>query len=364
MKTNLTSHLRIIWAIAAKDIREALVNRTTLAIIVGVAVLVLSNSALPLLTSLRSAPTAVVYDPGRSTLVRALAVRDDLRIGFTRSEDEMLATVGGSAELVLGLVIPEGFTQAPEGGAGYTLAGAVPHWARDEAVADLVAVWEQALTEASWQPVDIDVTGGATYPTHEEPGLAGMVVTGFTVALLTIGLAMVPHLLMEERETHTFETLMVSPARYGQIVAGKALAGLTYGMTAGIVVLLLNARWIVSWWVVLLAIVLGSAFAVALGLLLGVVFRSSGALAAWASVLLALLLLPALVLGFGDTGFPAWIQAALKWLPSVAVTDLAWGALLRSPADAALARPIALLVGSTLALFILVTWRIRREGQR
>jgi len=65
--------IRIIWAIALKDIVDAIKNRTTLTIILGTALLMLSSQALPFLLQFQDLPKAYAYDPGESANIEVLA---------------------------------------------------------------------------------------------------------------------------------------------------------------------------------------------------------------------------------------------------------------------------------------------------
>ena len=59
-----------------------------------------------------------------------------------------------------------------------------------------------------------------------------MIATVLVIVLATIGGFMVPYLILEEKQTHTMEVLLVSPASVSQIGTGKALAGLFYCLAA------------------------------------------------------------------------------------------------------------------------------------
>jgi hypothetical protein len=49
VKDRLRANLRILWAIASKDITDAIQNKTTLSIMLGVGLMMLTGMALPLL---------------------------------------------------------------------------------------------------------------------------------------------------------------------------------------------------------------------------------------------------------------------------------------------------------------------------
>jgi ABC-type Na+ efflux pump permease subunit len=95
------------------------------------------------------------------------------------------------------------------------------------------------------------------------------------VAVVVVGMSFVPYLIAEERETRTLQVLLVSPASIGQVVAGKALAGAAYCLTGGGVVIALNYLYVVHWEVILASILCGTALAVALGLLLGILIAAT-----------------------------------------------------------------------------------------
>ena len=67
-----------------------------------------------------------------------------------------------------------------------------------------------------------------------------MISLSLAVVIITIGIILVPFLMIEEKENHTIEALMVSPAIYSQIVIGKAIAGTFYCLVAAAIVLLVN----------------------------------------------------------------------------------------------------------------------------
>ena len=56
----LTGHLRIIWAIAAKDMVDAVKNRMTLSVIVGIGMMMLTGQAFPFLLRLSNISQVVV----------------------------------------------------------------------------------------------------------------------------------------------------------------------------------------------------------------------------------------------------------------------------------------------------------------
>src|SRR5207302_3695283 len=64
-------------------------------------------------------------------------------------------------------------------------------------------------------------------------------VTAFLVSFL-VGTSLVPGMLAEEKEKKTLRMLMVSPASFSDVIAGKLLVGLAYQLLLSGVVLTIN----------------------------------------------------------------------------------------------------------------------------
>jgi len=363
MKPTVKERLRIVGAIAAKDIVDAVKNRTTLSIIIGTLTLLLSSMALPFLGSLNRAPTALAYDPGSSTLVRAMTTREEFRLRLVSSMEDLAEAIAGAPELRLGLIIPEDFAVATGLDGAVEIRGLAPHWAKPAAVLDLVTLFERELSEASWQDVHI-VLSEPIYPAPTHVGQHSMTANTIAIATLTLGLALVPGLLTEEKETHTLESLLVSPARYGEIIAGKAIVGALYGAVAAALAVGVNGKWFIHGWLVVLAVGLGILFTVTVGTLLGLLIDNANTTNVWMGLVLMLLLMPALIgtlLGSGSDGV---VQTIIEWIPTSAISRLL---------ALAMSQPVhfgdwwldALRLISSIAVLVpLVVWRVRRLDER
>jgi ABC-2 type transport system permease protein len=349
---------RIIRAIAAKDVVDAVRNKTLQGIAIGVLLLVLSGRALPLLASRSSSHAVIVYDEGQSRLVAALQKRDELRVSKARSLQEMKDAVSGASVAVLGLHLPAGLDQALEEGKPPLLQATAVHWAGQKDVAEIERAVERALGEVAGQPVEISVAGQPLYPDPESSQFTGLVAGLIVMVVAVIGMAFVPYLVVEEKETRTLQALLVSPASIGQVVAGKALAGAVYCLAGGGAAIALNSLYVVHWEAVLLSILCGTALAVALGLLLGVLFGLPQQASAAGALLMGVLVVATFVADMAD--LPAALLAVLRWVPTVAMAH----ALRLSFAERAPAGWLAADLGAVLAaaavVYALVAWRIAR----
>ena len=353
------SGLRIVQVIAAKDIREALKNKLFISIMLGVAVMMATNLVLPLLLD-SSKPTAVVYDQGRSTIVRALTGRDDFQLYLVDSLEDMQQAVSEASTTRIGLVLPEDFDQRAGSDEIIPIDGYYAHWADQEKIASWTAVLEEQLGVASWGTIQIEMNEAPLYPSTDAGGNPRMTALLLSVVILTLGAALVPLLIVEEKEAHTFEALRVSPASLGQMVAGKALAGGFYCLLAALVVFLFNLSIFVHWWAALLATVLYIAFVVALGLLLGTIADNPTTTGVWGAVVLILLMIPPIATLFAQASWPAFLRSLLAWAPTAVIVDLLKASMAATIPPALLWSNLAALAAATALFYLLVVWRVQR----
>ncbi len=355
---------RIVWAIAGKDMRDALQNKLVISIILGSMLMVVTNSVLPLLLRLRDKPAALAYDQGRSTLLRGLTSQDDYILGVSDTLQELEQHVVELPMSPIGLIIPSDFDQKAGKDEVIEIEAYAAHWADPDNVAQTVAFFEQTLSQASWSRVQIRLADGRLYPTLETGGQPMTISLLLAVGLLTIGIALIPLLMVEEKESHTFEALLVSPASHLQIISGKALAGAFYALLLALVIILLNMKLFVHWEVVLLATLSGITFAVAIGLLIGVLSDSPTTAGLWGTLLLLVLIVPAVMAGLVDasTWSPA-IQSVLEWTPGGIITNLYKFAMLGDLPTAKLLSGLLGIVIWAAAFYGLVWWFIRRTDR-
>jgi ABC-type Na+ efflux pump permease subunit len=364
-RTPAGERLRIIGAIAAKDITDAIKNKTIISIVLGMAMMMLSAQAFPFLLKLSATPRAVVYDAGTppdgtSPLISAMAEDGTYRLTEVDSQQAMEDTLADLNAEVLGLVIPAGFEQALEPGAQGELQGYVV-WARRSAAGRLAGEMERYLGTLLQTPVHVQVEGNLVYPSPEGTGSLGMIAAVLTLVLVTTGGFLVPYLIFEEKQTHTMDALLVSPASATDITAGKALAGVAYCLTAMAIVLAFNYSTVVSWGVAILAVLVGAMLAVGVGLLMGTLFETAQQVGAWMVIPIMALMAPIMLATLGN--LPPILDSLLPWLPTIALGNLF---LLSFSGTATLTQALpdlALVLVWTLPLYAAVIWRVRRSDR-
>jgi ABC-2 type transport system permease protein len=317
MKRNLPDRMDIILALAKKDIVDALKNKVILSIMIGVALLMLQGQALPLLLKISKTPQVVIYDEGESSLISHLRGADRLRVIAVDSEEELEEVIGEASGDAMGVLIPATFMEGSAAGTSPKVEGYYPYWMNSSKASELKAVVEAALTSYAGRGVVLDIEGHAVYPRPDAGGQPFTTTLVLVLVIVIISVLVAPFLMMEEKESRSLAALLVSPASISDVVLGKALAGLSYGMVAAAVVLVFNHAFIVDWWVAILAAICGSLFAVGLGLLLGTASENMASMGLWLTLSLVVLMIPLVLPSVDSAKIPEALRAFLNLLPTV-----------------------------------------------
>jgi ABC-2 type transport system permease protein len=346
---------RIVLALATKDIVDALRNKTTLTLLLGLGAMILSVQAMPLLFKLDDRPHVAIYDAARTSLADDLRRDRALRISEMRSAAAAQAIAPEASGPLLALLLPEDWSA---GTGAVQVDGRLAHWVRPAAAARLISRAQQALQKATGRSFVIQAQ--IVYPTLENRGHNIMVASGLVLVTVMITAILVPHLILEEKRNHTLEMLRISPAGASQILLGKGLAGLVYGLLAAALLLAFNFAMVNQWSLILAALLGIILLGVGLGLLVGILARNEGSLQLWIALLAILLLFPLALAFVNNNSLPAWLQQTLSWLPTIAAFDLvrlSFGDLF--PAPQVWPR-LAILLFSVLLVFVAAIWRLRR----
>ncbi len=360
-RAKLTEHLRIIWAIAAKDMVDAIKNKMIISVIVGIGMMMLTGQAFPFLLSLSNISQVVVYDAGRSRLVDELREDDGYRLLTAESKEEMDEILLSMNADVLGLSIPVDFDQLLDSGGAAELEGCVV-WAARSAADELKSEMEGYLEERLGRPVAVRVEGNLVYPPAEGSGRIGMIASVLVLVLVCMGGFIIPYLIFEEKQTHTMEALLISPASVSQIIGGKALAGLSYCLTAAAVALAFNYAVIVHWGLAVLGVVCGAILIIAMGLVIGSLFQTAQQMSVWIALPVAALLLPAMLV-MVDMRLPTWLEALVPWLPTIALAKVFMLSFSGSGTVGRALPDLAILIAWAVPVYAAVIWIVRRSDR-
>jgi ABC-type transport system involved in multi-copper enzyme maturation permease subunit len=318
---------------------------------------------LPELESGDVLPRVVIFDQGQSQFAAAMA--DDQRYDVVNAptQDQMAAYLANESLPILGLVLPEDFDEQVKSGEITVLPGFSAHWLGDQDLREMRTFFEDQLAEVSGRPIQLDLTGNQVYSRLDSQGRAFMTSAGIVVVTIMIGLFLTPQLILEEKQNKTLNLLLVSPLSSGQIVVSKALTGLFYCLTAGLILLVVNKSIVVNWWLAIIALVLGSLFGVALGLLLGAALERPQQLRLWAFIAIQPIIFTLFLPIFGDM-LPEGVLEFLRWTPMVVWSTVIRASFAESTPLSHIGLELALLVGYVLLLLALAIWFVSRSDRR
>lgn len=357
------ANLHIIWTIARKDLVDSVKNQYLfLSLLMPIFLWVIFRLVFPDMSSMGTMKIAV-YDDSNSRLVTELRSMPEVALSELETEQQVIDLVKKAA--TGGLVIPVGFDDAVvrdqnppltvyvnsrRGGGGI------------QAFQSLVdqQLWKLAGHETLPAQVKTIDTAGSKY------GLFGsniqmdrfMSVMLLVLAIVGIGVFVVPSLLVEEKEKQTLKFILVSPAGPSEVVAGKALAGLVACLVIVGSMMILNKSWTGNWPVTILTLILGSLFLVLVGLAMGGFFKTIAQVNTWSAVFLVVLLLPSWV---SVMPLPDPLGMIVRLVPSYYLVDLLNQSMAGKATFGSVWGGLIVLAVCTAVAFSVVVWTVKRE---
>jgi ABC-2 type transport system permease protein len=355
---SLADTVYVARAIAAKDIADALKNkgtRTNILLIMGMLLFFYWASTL---RPFDRRIDVVVYDEGDSGLAVGTAALDggySFRFYEATSLQEMERMMGYKQ---LGVAIPAGFDQELASASTATLSGHIL-WVHRTKAAELEATYSEKFSELLGSPVRVDIGDNFVIPLPdvETSGVQfHILIATFFVAVLLI-----PELMLEEKQTKTLDALLVSPASSGQLVLGKALAGLFYVLIGGALYFLLHWAYITNWALALLSFLGCALFSIGMALVMGSFIQSRQHMRIWMLPVMFLLVVPALFAQ--EPNLAPGLQTAFAWLPTSALVRIFQFSLSSSAPHNQFLINTAVALVSTALLYMLVAWKVRRSDR-
>jgi len=350
----------VVAAIARKDIVDAVRNRYLLvALMTPLFVALLFRVLLPGLNSL-SSMTIVVHDPGASQLVSKLAASPQIKL-IKAGSVEGLANEVEKSNAVGGLAIPASFDADVAAGKQPELTAYLNNKENNIKQAAFKQLLEQQVlglvkpVPARLLWIDVAKEPGAPAP-------AGFNLNQMLFPLLLLitfgmsGALVVPLLLVEEKEKHTLDFLLTSPASLTEIVAGKALTGVVYSLLIAAVILALHHKLVGNWPLTLLTLLSGLLFVVAIGLFMGSLFQNTMQVNTWASLVVMVLMAPS----FPMPGMSVALETASRLIPTYYFVE-ALKLSLAGTVSAQLWKNLTVVLGCTLLALFAATWGLRRQ---
>jgi ABC-type transport system involved in multi-copper enzyme maturation permease subunit len=348
------------WVIGTKDIQDALKNKSMRSNLLIMVCMVAFFYWLGTLRPFDKNVSVVVYDEGQTSIsIDSTRLGDGAEYSFRQaaSLSEMEQKMGNQN---LGLVLPADFDQTLASGGTPILRGYI-FWVDRMKVFDLEAKYSQAFTEILGQPVQVVIGSNIIIPQATADGMQTTAASQMIYFVFSTALLLIPHLMLEEKQTKTLDALLTSPASPGQIVLGKALAGFFYVLVIGGLAIIMYSGYIVNWPLALAAFLGYALLAVGLGLAVGSFINSMKQVGLWMLVLMLFLVIPTLF--YMEPNLKAGIRTAMTWFPSSALASLFRFSCSMDIAPAQMWSNLAVAVGSIAAVFGLVIWKVRRSDR-
>lgn len=352
--------LYIIWAIASKDILDAIKNRMVVSQIIVVVLILLTVKGLswviqPPYTQI------LVFDPGNSHLSQVLEDSPDFGVQHAASLEELQQEIGNMGFGIgaeLGIAIPVEFDQILESDDQPEISGYIS-WANRTKAPILKSEIETALQELTGSSVIVEIEGNIISP-PPEIGLFGGLITVFAVTIiLLIGITLVPNLVLEEKQTRTMEALLTSPASIRQVVVGKAFAGFFYILVTAAIVYIIYWTGVVHWDLTLLFVLASCLFSVAVGLTFGLVFSSQQEMTGWLSLTLLVITGSMFVVLIG-LEMPEFIATLINILPSVALAKIFWASFSIQAEINQVWMNMTIVVIFSVILYGFIVWKVHQ----
>jgi ABC-type Na+ efflux pump permease subunit len=357
---SLTDTLYIAWIIGTKDILDALKNKSSRANIIIMIGMVVFFYWMNGVRPFDKGVSVVVYDEGNTNLaLEALTLGDGAEYTF-RQASSLQDMEQKMAYQNLGLVLPADLDQTLASGSIPTLRGYI-FWVDRMKVAELEAKYTQAFSEILGQPVQVVIGQNIIMPQAGADGMQTNATYLMIYFVFSTALLIIPHLMLEEKQTKTLDALLTSPASPGQIVLGKALAGFFYILVVGGLGMALFARYIVNWPLALAAFLGYALLAIGIGLLVGSFIKSMKEIGLWMVVLLLFLMIPPLF--YLESNLKAGIRMVLTWFPSAALASLFRFSCSTGVTPAQLLPNLAIAIVSIGIVFAVVIWKMRRSDR-
>jgi ABC-type transport system involved in multi-copper enzyme maturation permease subunit len=356
----LRDTLYFAWTIGTKDILDAVKHKSSRANIMIMVVMVVFFYWFGTLRPFDRNVSVVLYDEGNTRLAfEPVILGDGAKYSF-REATSLPEMQRMMAHQNLGLVVPADLDQILSVGGTPLLRGYV-FWVDRTKAAEREARYSQAFTEMLGQTVKVAIGPNIVIPQADVDGMPATVAFQMVYFVFSTALLLIPHLMLEEKQTRTLDALLTSPVGSGQVVLGKALAGLFYVLVIGGLAMALFSPYIVHWGLAVATFLGYALLAVALGLLVGSLISSMKQLGFWMVALMLLLVIPPLF--YLESNLKAGIRIVLTWLPSSALASLFRYSCSTGATWAQLLPNLAIVTASIGLVFGLVFWRVQRSDR-
>ncbi len=262
-------------------------------------------------------PRLGIMDEGRSEITAAFEEMEGIELTMLRDVDE-LKTMVERDDLDAGMVLPPGFDEAVRSGKQPLLEFYIggESLASNRIILSVMALDLLRSVEGSDAPVDVEIVRFGQEGLPLSMRLVPIIVF---YAIVMAGIFLPGSSIVEEKERGTLMALLVTPVKPGEVLVSKWVLGVVLASLMGAVTLLLNNAFGPRPLEVLAVVLLAAVLNTMIGLLVGVVSKTSTTL--FAIIKGAGIFLFAPVIFYI---FPEWPQWIAKIFPLYWIIEPIW----------------------------------------
>ena len=347
-----------IWAITWKDIKDALTNKNTMVnilIVIGMVVFFWWGSTP---RPFDKKIDVAYFDQGSSSLLTHTEVINggyQFRFYEVDSPEEIRRSMGYKQ---IGILIPNDFDQTLASGGEDVLTG-YTMWVYRNSVPEMESKYSELFSQLLGSSVRVEIGDNVLIP---EPGVDYNSVNFHVMwAVLFMALMVIPQLMLEEKQTKTMDALMVSPVSPGEMVAGKALAGLFYVLVSSGLYLALNQAYVVNWWLTILAFICTAVFSIGLALLMAGFVKNPQTVGILLLPVVAVLVIPAMFQQ--EPLLTPVLKSVFGLIPTSAMVEIMGFSFSSHAPHNELLIDLGIILVSTVLVYAVVIWQIRRSDR-
>jgi ABC-2 type transport system permease protein len=359
-------HLRTTLAIARKDALDALINKSTMIMLLTPILIAILFAVISGLIGSKP-PKLLIYNPENSPVSQVVSSAiPRSQVVLASSPDEVTSAFAqGNASYAMGLVIPPGFdaSLSQEKYPQLTLYfnGSEMNEVQRQLVVRTLTDYANSVSHPQ-PPVYIAITTINAVTSNFNLDLSTFYVAMALLTSISVGISLVSTLLVEEKEKKTLYMLLVSPASLTDVVMGKLLVGLGYQLILSVVVMIMLNGFVGNLPLVFLFVLLITCFGLALSLLAGAVFHTTSGVGGFLGIVSLLFVIPAVFVGpLGILlGNPLLLQG-LHFLPTYYMAEGLLNALQNQGTPVNMLLDLGVTVGCTLVCLVVAIWLLYRQ---
>jgi len=354
--------LRIVLAIAWKDILEGWKNKVILTSVITSLFLVIFYYYLPDLTN-DGLPLLVIFDPNNHITNEETSCITDFNHRVEKVQETFYYAIRDMDTPVIGIALEQDPLQY-QSDSPFVLEGYYPNWMKPYQKVSIKTSAERTLERCWGIPVEIAAGGNIVYPIMDNNtyGKIFIATAGLLLQLTVMGLSMGPQIIVEEKEARTLQAVVVSPANLGHFILGKTLAVLFYTILTTTIGLIFVGSLIIHWGLALAALVIGMLTVVTPGILLGVLIQNKQQITIWMWVIFLPTMLPIFFSIVRE--LPAPLMKIIDWWPTVALARMLRAGFTLNPPTNTYSIEMIYLVFLSLLFFLITLLVIRRQREK